>query len=373
MRATITPLLLCLPLLAASCSGQAPPADIRLSGWSIGVLAGTELLTFRPDRPRAPLSRVNLRKTWDERHFFRTPLEKERAAGDYPVLHLLASSPEDGLAAINLIELATRDDGPLMVMDVRTSKVRSAIPISDSSAAARFVPGTAGQLLARYQDNLSPEGGARLAVFDSVTGSAIRKIEDCVPPGPSPLFLAKPWRLICVGGAKPTRLMSAGDWTETGALGARFADKHTLLDAWESTLLSEDVEEGKRNLIAWKEGGSPVAIATELFAGVPRAKWFLAGRGDRVIRCQMKAPALLRSYRASDGTLLAEFELGKLVFHHAVHPEGHSVALLVDDKIVLIDVENGKITSRIPYEGTRGERAVFWVKAPAVPSKTNLP
>jgi hypothetical protein len=315
----------------------APP-----SSESVAVLSGYQLYSVTLRSPASRTKTIDLRTTIDKSLFSR-PGERQ---GDYPSVKLLSASNDGGAMLINLCCLEHRDDGPLVALDAQTGKQLSSIEISDANTVAAFLPQVRGHFIAHWTDYITQTGGSRTSVFDSASGKPLLNLPPNEPPSGTFLFLNPSTLLVRAPSSREYRLLDTSSWKDAGALKLPITQEFSVLDAREGTVLL-DSRERLRNISTWSYPASKVAIAidAEPSAGISPSSYFLAGRGDRVVKWRSGSGKV--AIYGADGRLISQMKIGSNILQYAVHPEGNPVIFAVDADLVVVDVATGQLLSRL--------------------------
>jgi hypothetical protein len=349
-----------LPLFAQV--GGVRAAQVQLTSGAVGVLYGYRLYSVALRDGSGPSKAIDLKSIWDPNIFFRSATQKEKQPGAYPSIKLLDASREDGALLVNLWGQAYRDDGPVVLVDGRSGKARMRFDISDAGATAAFVPG-ANRIVAYWND--TERGSPRTAVFDKTSGKPVLDIPEFQPAG-FDFHFVEPSRLLYRKADGGYGLIDTSLWKDAGPV--TIPGRHdSIVDGRDRLILFETMD-ADRSISAWSLGSGktpPVPIDREPSAGAPSSFYFIAGQGRRIVKWR-RGDGLITIYK-SDGQLVSKITLGRNVQNYAIQPQGNTVLFAVDENIVALDADSGRLQlrlSKVLPGPANDETFLFWMPPP---------
>jgi hypothetical protein len=349
-----------LVAILTGCAVRLSVAQDPSSSWSIGVLTGYRLSAIALRNPAARPAAVDLRASWAKSTLFPPVKGRRPGPGAEQSIKLLAVSPADGNFLVNLPGDARGNPGPLVLANARTGAAIRTFAVFDREAIADFLPHAANRIIVHWTDYVSQTGGARTSVFDTSTGQPILDVKRYAPAGHFFFFFGTS-KLLYRNRDSAYRLLDTSSWDDGGPLAVNSA--YSILDARDGTVLLEAMDRDRRISVWRASSASPVEIDAGPSAGSPASSYFLAGAGDRVVKWRPQS-GTVGIYRAADGKLVSGSSVGKSVQSYAVHPLGNPVLFAVDSDIVILNVDTGRVQSRIPKavpSPADAETFLFWI------------
>lgn len=355
------------PLFTAVLAGLVVSATLAQSPapkQKVGVLDGYSLFSIGPGSVK-PSARVDIRRVWDENLFFRSPRQLEKQGRTYPSASILAGAL-DGRFLANLWGLEYRDDGPLVLSDIRTGKVVRTFAVSGSSIVAGFVPPDDRTIVASWGDS---DGGSHQAVFDASSGQLVTQLPAGHLPPSGILFCGNPVNLLFMpessGGAPAYELLPVSSWRDAKPLSLP-PGNYTVLDAEGDSFLLES-RAAMITISAWSSArptAAPVVINTSEYGGDKPAQYRLTAHGQRVMRWSEGASnSEVVIYDTSNARVVGRTSVPGSIRAHAVDSEGMNVAVAAGRSIITLDGMDGAITGRNAVVlSPNNEVSLFWFR-----------